>query len=391
MNTFILLGVSAVAAFLCNLLVTPVLLKLSHTHHWYDEVNHRKIHSGNIPRIGGVGITVSFFFGIFVFFLLSRIFVPEVFGRAAGVMRRGAMYWPVLTGLFLVQLMGLVDDFINIRPWQKLLVQLGSAVLIVAFGFYYRVISFPGLGLRFSMGPFGGILTVLWIVGLGNAINLIDGLDGLAGGVSALAALFVSIVAVQVGAPATAVFALVLFAASLGFLVFNFPPAKIFMGDSGSYFLGYTLAVLPLTVSGAAFPAGSAVLPGVFLENLSETLPPPEALRAMSIILTVTITMTAVPILDTVAAILRRLRKRKPVHSADRNHLHHKLLDFNCSNRTILAILYGTSSFFGIVCVIAAGLPYPSLIFLLPALWVLTVAGFLVIDRYYRSHPSSGG
>jgi UDP-GlcNAc:undecaprenyl-phosphate GlcNAc-1-phosphate transferase len=390
MNTFILLGVSAVAAFLCNLLVTPLLLKLSHTHHWYDEVNHRKIHSGDIPRIGGVGITISFFFGVFVFFLLSRLFVPEIFGRMAGIIRRGADYWPILTGIFLVQLMGLVDDFINIRPWQKLLVQLGSAVLIVLFGYYYRVISLPGLGIRFSMGPFGGVLTVLWIVGLGNAINLIDGLDGLAGGVSALAALFISIVAVQLGAPVTAVFALVLFAASLGFLVFNFPPAKIFMGDSGSYFLGYTLAVLPLTVSGAGFPAGSAVLPGGLLETLDGVMPSSEALEAMSIILTVTITMTAVPILDTIAAILRRLRKRKPVHSADRNHLHHKLLDFNCSNRTILAIVYGTSSFFGIICVIAAGLPYPSLLFILPALWVLTVAGFLVLDRFYRGHPACG-
>lgn len=389
MNTFILLGVSAVAAFLCNLLVTPILLKLSHTHLWYDEVNHRKIHSGDIPRIGGVGITFSFFFGIFLFFLLSRFFMPDIFGRTADGFRRGVVYWPVLTGLFLVQLMGLVDDFINIRPWQKLLVQLGSAVLIVAFGYYYRIISIPGLGIHFSMGPFGAVLTVLWIVGLGNAVNLIDGLDGLAGGVSAIAALFISIAAVQLNAPVTAVFALVLFAAALGFLVFNFPPAKIFMGDSGSYFLGYTLAVLPLTVSGAAFPPGSAVLPGGFLESYS--LPAAGPLQAMSVILVVTITLTAIPILDTVAAILRRLRKRKPVHSADRNHLHHKLLDFNCSNRTILAILYGVSSFFGIVCVIATGLPYPSLIYVLPALWVLTVAGFLVIDRYYRSHPSSGG
>ncbi|MFP4562283.1 MAG: MraY family glycosyltransferase [Spirochaetia bacterium] len=387
MNTFILLGVSTAAAFLCNLLVTPILLKLSHTHKWYDEINHRKIHTGDMPRIGGVGITVSFFFGILLFFLLVRLFGT---GQTAPL-QRGLSYWPVFTGIFLVHLMGLIDDFINIRPWQKLLVQLGSAVIIVVFGFYYRIISLPGLGIHFSLGPFGGILTVLWIVGLGNAINLIDGLDGLAGGVSALAALFISIVAVQLGAPVTAVFALVLFAASLGFLVFNFPPAKIFMGDSGSYFLGYTLAALPLTVSGAAFPPGSAVVPGAFMEPLFGSLPDPGPLTDMSIILTVMITLTAVPILDTVAAILRRIRKRKPVHSADRNHLHHKLLDFRCSNRTILAIVYGISTFYGAVCVIASDPLRPKLLLLMPGLWVLTVIGFIVLDRFYRRHPSCGG
>lgn len=387
MNTFILLGVSTAAAFLCNLLVTPILLKLSHTHKWYDEINHRKIHTGDMPRIGGVGITVSFFFGILLFLLLVRLFGT---GRTAPL-QRSLSYWPVFTGIFLVHLMGLIDDFINIRPWQKLLVQLGSAVIIVVFGFYYRIISLPGLNISFSLGLSGGVLTVLWIVGMGNAVNLLDGLDGLAGGVSAIAALFISVISIRLGSPVTAAFALVLFASAIGFLVFNFPPAKIFMGDSGSYFLGYTIAVLPLTAAGAAYPAGSVVLPEGVIASLGLTMPPAAVLRQVTVLLTVTITLTAIPVLDTVAAILRRLRKRKPVHSADRNHLHHKLLDFSCSNRTILAIVYGISTLYGAVCVIASGPSRPKLLLLMPGLWALTVIGFIVLDRFYRRHPSSGG
>lgn len=299
-----------VLAFSISLGLVPLVLSIAHRNGWFDQPNERKIHTEAIPRLGGVGI-----FYAFILALLVSLLGP--WSAASG----GAEpYWLVILCAFALHLMGLLDDFSNIRALSKFLVQTLAALILIGFGYRFRVILLPFGDGVWELGWLSYPLTFLWIVGVTNAINLIDGMDGLAGGISAIAALNFGIFFLVRGNPVSASIALCLVGAIAGFLVYNRPPARIFMGDSGSLFLGFTLAVLPL-------------------------LGPVEGRIEVGFLSAITILL--IPIYDTLTAIIRRKLARKPFFSADKRHLHHKLLSLGLSTWTVLGVVYGIAFLLG--------------------------------------------
>jgi UDP-GlcNAc:undecaprenyl-phosphate GlcNAc-1-phosphate transferase len=304
--------------------ITPLIIFLAHRHNWYDERNHRKIHVDDTPRLGGVGIFVS---------LVGSFCVAVALGANAVGVPRGMVgatafdlavhFLPIIGGMVLVFLLGLVDDFIDLRAVLKLVVQILAAVVVTLGPFRIESITVPFAWYQLDLGWFSYPVTVLWIVAITNAINFIDGVDGLAGGTAAIAALFFTSIAVILNQDVTAIVAAGLFGALLGFLVYNMPRARIFMGDSGSYVVGFALAMMPLILADSS---------GVSLDLIPG------------------ITILLLPIADLSTSILRRIRRGKHPFSADRDHIHHKLIDLGFTERQLLLLVYA----FGIITGIAA-------------------------------------
>ncbi len=349
---------AAAAAVVLNLIFTPILIHLSHRYHWYDEIDHRKIHSGKIPRIGGVGIFVSFFIVTIVFVAVRGWFAGHL------PLMHFTSYLPFAAAFLVINMLGLVDDFSNLRARVKIIFQALAALIVTVAGHPFAGIYIPFVDSFLSFGVLSYPLTFLWIIGLCNAVNLIDGLDGLAGGTSAIAALSMGAVFAIQHNYTSALLAFVLGAAIVGFLFFNMPPARLFMGDSGALFIGFVLASLPVMEPSA----GRAGTP---------------------IILAVTILL--IPILDTIAAILRRIRRHTPIHVPDRQHIHHKLLDLGVSSAGILAIIYSISVVLGASTILwminAQDIYFLWVIFA----WVIAVAFFLVLDRLNRRRLAAKG
>lgn len=291
-------------AFACSMV--PAILHFAHKQGLYDTVNERKIHNGNIPRLGGVGIAAAFLMTIIVLTLLQAPLVDD-FNEKYRI-------WPIILSGAAVFFLGLIDDLIDLRARLKFVVQTLAALFLIVFGFRFKVIMVPwGRGL-IDLGLLSYPITLIWIIGITNAVNLIDGLDGLAGGISFLASLSFGIFFWVQGSMLSAEICLALAGAVAGFLVFNLPPAKIFMGDSGSLFLGFFLALLPLLgqeSDGAEIGLISAA------------------------------TILSVPIFDTFAAMYRRKKAHVSFFTADKGHLHHLLLKRVESSRAVLMIIYG--------------------------------------------------
>ena len=346
---------AAAGAFLINLLILPLVLRLAHRHKWYDRPDSRKIHTGLIPRMGGPGLFLSFILAV----VLPALALPRLGG--------GRLLEPRLIALFggmtIVHLAGLYDDFKNLPAIWKFVLQLAAAAIITSGGFLIRSVTLPYLG-SINLGLAAYPLTVIWLVGIANAVNLIDGMDGLAGGIGAFAAAAMGAIALLQGSTRGAVLAFALFGALLAFLLFNFPPARIFMGDSGSLFLGLTLAALPL-VGGiprsAAF--GSLIVP---------------------------VTLLTVPILDTATAILRRLRHRRSIISPDRQHIHHKLLAMGLSERQILTVIYGMCAYLALVSVTSVVLPKEINAYLIIVVWVGSLLGYWVLSYLEVKNRKAG-
>jgi UDP-GlcNAc:undecaprenyl-phosphate GlcNAc-1-phosphate transferase len=298
-------------SFVVSLVMVALIRRISRRMGWYDHINERKIHSGEIPRLGGLGIAASFmiFAGIAKF--RSSGFSQIIF---------------LLPAFALILTSGVRDDFKPMSSRSKLIFHLGAAFCAMAAG-YVAERAFSNKGIDFLSFPGWSLLryplTVLWIVGMTSAVNFIDGIDGLAGGVSLLALLaFGGIFHFLGSGNGTTLLCFCLAAAVLGFLVFNapLPRAKIFMGDGGAYFLGFTLALLPLSGT------NSFHLP-IF--------------SAAAILL--------IPILDTTAAVWRRLRDHRPIDSPDRSHTHHKLMALGLSSRGIDAVLFALQIILGLL------------------------------------------
>ncbi len=294
--------------FLINFGLIPLLIHIAHRNDWYDHVNSRKIHSGDIPRIGGVGIFISI--------IISGIIIAASFAPSTeGLQQSIVLYLPLFVSVLLIHIIGLLDDFANLRARYKLAAQIVIGIVIVISGRHFSFIGIPFSNLVVDLRFFGPLLTLIWVVGVTNAVNLIDGLDGLSGGVSAIGFFFLGLGGLALENEIGAIVGFLVFGASLAFLFFNYPPARIFMGDSGSLFLGVMAAILPFYSLPSAETRGFVLLFAA--------------------------TLFIIPILDTLAAIFRRNRKQRPFYTPDQEHLHHKLLACGASNKTILTILYG--------------------------------------------------
>ena len=288
------------------LIVTPGIMKLSLKIDATDKPNHRKVHTDPVPTLGGLAIFISFLIGLI-------ILQPE-----------NSYHLPIVVGAFIIILLGFFDDLYNLSPKVKFFVQILAAVLVVYWG---------GLQVEFINLPFGGkiefgilssIVTILWIVGVTNAINLIDGLDGLAAGISAIALLTIAGMAMIMGDVYVTIIALILFFSTVGFLRYNFFPAKIFMGDTGALFLGYMISVLSL----------------LGFKNIT------------FISFLTPIFILAVPISDTLIAMVRRYINNQPITSADSSHLHHRLLKIGLSHKQAVIYLYVLSGLFSLAAIL---------------------------------------
>lgn len=277
-----------------------------------DPRSDRRVHAVRIPRLGGLAIVAAFFAPFMVLFGMHTEVAARFFEhpwRTVGL----------VGGSVVLMALGAWDDVRGVRAVHKLLVQVAVAAGAYACGFRIEQLDLPllrGVPLGAVSLPF----TILWIVGIVNAINLIDGLDGLAAGVAFFACLTNFIVAYIADSPGAMLLSAALGGAILGFLLYNFNPATIFMGDSGSLFLGYVLALISLI--GAASRASTTIA------------------------IVVPVLALGVPIMDTLLAMVRRFLERRSIFSADRGHIHHRLLDLGLTQRRAVLILYGVSVVF---------------------------------------------
>lgn len=292
-----------VLSFVLCVLFVPLTIKFCRFYNLYDSVNARKIHSGNIPRLGGVAMMLAFLIGIIVYFIANY----SNFDRNPISI--------VIAGV-IIFVFGVFDDIFELPAVVKLVVQVIASVLVVVDKYSFHQIF------KYSLPPYIGILlTFCWILGIINAYNLIDGLDGLCGMLSLSALVTYGIILKDVFAEGS-IISLILAASVLGFLVFNlpFPDAKIFMGDGGSQFLGFMIATIPLY--SVKFSERTTLL-----DNF-------EYNKFLALLIIVSI-----PMIDTIAAIWRRLRDHKPIMSPDKYHLHHKFLNIGFNKRHTLLII----------------------------------------------------
>ena len=337
-------------AFGAGVMLIPLLIKVSRMKGWFDVADERKIHSGQIPFLGGVGIFCAFMFAAVVGFLVFFAGDPDRDFAAR-------YYALLLVGLTFVHAVGVFDDFINITAMRKLMLQAIAAGLITAGGVVIHGFSVPVLGIQVELGLLAYPISILWIIGIGNAVNLIDGMDGMAGGVAAFIAVAMLVLGVVAGDQLVTLLSAALIGALFSFLIFNVPPASIFMGDGGSLFIGYLIAILPIMHSSLPNP------------GLDFTIP---------------LTLLLIPILDTVSAILRRQRRRLPIHQADKEHAHHKLLALGLSSRQALLVVYGMSALIsGAVIVYVVERDGVGMVLLVVA-WIASISAFLMLSRVHK-------
>lgn len=299
----------SVIAYIFGMFLVPMVIDFSRKEGLVDLPNERKIHTKPISRIGGVAIFSSVMLTFLSLILLS--YYPY-----------GSLLSGVLLGSSLMFLLGLVDDIYNLDAKTKLFIQIAIATLAYLLGISIQTLPFIG-----DIGLWSYPVTVLWIVGISNALNFIDGVDGLAGTITTLAVITLSIIAITVP-PANTVIALVGFilaGAMLAFLTYNYNPAKIFMGDSGALFSGFLLAAISII--------------GVMK-------------TATLTIFVIAPLVLAVPIMDITFSSLRRIAKGQSPFVADSEHIHHKLIHAGFSQKSTVGILASVA----IVCSFVAAL-----------------------------------
>ena len=330
-----------------NFFLTPAIIRIAHRFRWYDRPGSRKIHTVLVPRLGGVGVFTSFFLSVLLVPLLWQL----VFGGPSHPFIE-LKYLSLFLGFFVIYLLGLIDDFYSLKAILKLFIQIFAAsVVVIGGGFVVPSLTLPYLG-RIELWYFAYPLTIFWVVAITNAVNLVDGMDGLGGGIAGFAALSLGIISLIQGELAAGIIAFALFGALLGFLRYNFPPAKIFMGDSGSLFLGFTLAVLPLMGISRAGSLGALLIP---------------------------VTVLLVPIIDLLAAIIRRIRKRQSIAAPDKEHIHHKLLALGLGERKILMVIYSVCAYLSVIAVTSVVLPRAVNVFIIIIVWIGLLLGYGII------------
>ncbi|HKV45188.1 MAG TPA: MraY family glycosyltransferase [bacterium] len=332
--------------------VTPLVLRVAIRFRVLAHPGGRHIHRTPVPRLGGIAIYVAFVVAVILSLPLEQILHVGLGSRAAGAPIPYALVFdrPVLgllTGATVITLLGIIDDTRGISPFAKLGGQVIAALVPLPFGIGMDVLTNPLGGMVF-LGPFGLALTVAWLVALANVMNLIDGIDGLAAGIATIAGGTVLVASYQRGDVATAVLAAALIGGTLGFLPYNYNPARIFLGDTGSMLLGYLLGGLSVLGAYKSYTALSLLVP----------------LAALG-----------VPVLDTALAITRRWRTRRPIFQADTEHLHHRLLQRGLSQRQTTVVLCLVTAILGVGALLASGIHRLSLVAVLALLMAALAFG----------------
>ncbi len=305
MDTILTNALIFTSAFALSSAIVYLMIRLCEVMSLYDNPDERKIHTGKIGRLGGVGVITAFVtVGTFT---LGRYYSFNV-------------SLPLLAaGLLTVFAMGLVDDVKPIRARYKLAVQILAAALAVSSGLRihagHYISSIQGVSEVIDIA-----VTVIWILAFMNAVNLIDGLDGLSSGLTMIGLVFFAVVGAMSGNPFLMTSSLILLGSILGFFVFNRPPARIFLGDAGAYSIGYIVSVIIPLTSGSDAGSRTIIVP---------------------------VMIFLFPFIDVGRVIIRRLQMKRPIFEADRNHIHHKLLEAGYSNTMILATVFPIAILFG--------------------------------------------
>lgn len=329
-------------AVLLALLLTPASIKLAGRWGIMDHPGERRIHSRPIPRLGGAAIYISFWLAVFLNIHVNN----DVLG--------------LFLGSTVVFAAGIYDDMKGLRPRYKLLWQVFAALIPIFFGLTVESLTLPIFG-EVNLGLFGAIFIVLWIVGVVNTVNISDGLDGLAAGICFIASLILFWSANRIEQYPASFLMLALAGVALGFLFYNYHPAKVFMGDSGSMFFGYVMGAVSImgllktaTILGLIFP----------------------------------LLVLGLPIMDMTFAIIRRRWKGLSIARADKGHLHHRLLDAGLSQRKAVFVLYIISFGFGLAGILCT---YDN--WYLAAILIVVNLGFIIrifFRKFHLYHKSQG-
>ncbi len=315
MNTLGLVCATLGVSFLVAIITTPIVKELAYKMGAVDDPKKdkdpgRRMHSRPVPRMGGLAIFLGFLISVILFVPLERQI-------------RGMML-----GAVIIVVLGIFDDIYDLKALFKFGVQIIAALIAVLSGSEIRILSNPNI---FSQNPYWDLgwlaipISVIWIVAITNAVNLIDGLDGLACGVSSISSMTLLVIALVVGEEQTPILVAALVGGCLGFLPYNLNPAQIFMGDTGSTFLGYALGVISIQGLFKVYTIISFVVP--FL-------------------------MLGLPIFDTAFAFIRRIAHgQSPMHP-DRSHVHHRLIDMGLTQKQAVAVLYVISAILGLSAVV---------------------------------------
>lgn len=319
------IAAALVLAFATALYTTPYVRQLAQTVGMLDETGERRMHDIPKPRIGGIAVYLGFAFALFsaLGYLINNHQLRDL-GTVHDIVG-------LIFGGTLILMIGIWDDVMGLSPRAKLLAQIVVAGVSLLYGFriQYTNNPFHHGDIMYLPTWFGITLTMVWYLGMMNAINFIDGLDGLLSGLAAISGMSLLVIALTHGHPEIALILAALIGGVLGFLPYNFNPAKIILGDSGALFIGYVFATV--SIMGA-----------------SKT--------AFTISLLVPLVALGLPVLDTAAAIVRRTRAGKKIYEADRGHFHHQLIfRFGLNVRQAVLLIYALCLALGIVALVLSG------------------------------------
>jgi UDP-GlcNAc:undecaprenyl-phosphate GlcNAc-1-phosphate transferase len=342
-------AVAFILACLVSALLTPWVRRFALKRRLFDDhVSSRKVHGRPIPRLGGLAIAAGFYVPLLAL-LIESSGVGAVFYASS---RKATAF---LLGGVAILALGIYDDIRGSGAITKFIAQFSIATALYFAGFRIDQIALPFVHVL-PLGPLSFVFTLLWIVGVINAMNLIDGLDGLAAGVGLFGVSTAFVLAAIRGDPIMMLFMASLAGSLIGFLFYNFNPASIFMGDTGAMFIGYVLGVGAVQTSQKSSTTVAILIPMVAL---------------------------GVPITDTLLAMLRRALSGRPMFSADRSHIHHKLLDLGLTQRQAVMVLYGVSFLLGGTALL---LTVASSVQAALILVAMALAGFLGIRRLGYGH-----
>ena len=333
------LGVAAVISYLA----TPYVKKLAFKIGAVDvPKDNRRMHKKPIPRLGGLAIVIAFLLCVFLFVKLEK--------QMQGI----------LLGAIIILVVGVLDDCLALPALPKFFAQIAAGTIVVLHGCEIRYVTNPFSVVPFDLGWLAGPVTVFWIVLMTNAVNFIDGLDGLAVGVSGISTATMLVIALLLGEESVAVVLAALLGACLGFIPYNFNPAQIFMGDTGSTFLGFVLASISVQGLFKMYAVISFMVPFLIL---------------------------GVPFFDVSFAVIRRLAKGQNPMTADRGHIHHRLIDMGLSQKQSVAIVYMLTGVLGLAAVLLANNTGTKAFILFATVLVVAVLGFAVIFGPHHRPP----
>ena len=300
-------------SFLLVLIFTPLNIKLSNKWKLIDIPKERSIHSSPIPISGGIAIALSTLITEIIFYFLIKDFTNNPF------------FWGIFIGGVLSLAIGILDDKFEYSAIRKLTLEIILAIIMILFGFHIKLLTNP-FNEVINLGIFSYPVTIIWFLIIMNAINIIDGIDGLADGIVTISSIVLLITGIITNNMFIVLISSILFGTTLGFLKYNFYPAKIFMGDAGSLFLGFNLAAISV--------AGTAQFKG-----------------ATAITLLIPIATLFIPLTDVGVSIIRRVRTKKNIFIADKEHLHHKMLQIGFSTTFVAITGYFLTALFGLIAI----------------------------------------